>query len=393
MLSSFQDRRAATSLIFARIVYAINWVNFGAIFYLVGTGLGTGGALVSGLGTVTAAFYLGLGLMQLPGGLLAARLGPKRVVVSGIFLSSISVLGTSAATSVPEAAVLRFLVGWGMAFVFAPAVIIISKLLKGGGSGMGVGLLNSAFDVGGIFGLFGWVIVAILVGWRQSLALAGVLGLITGLLVAVYLPPDSHERVMKVDRGALRTVVFDRQLVFLGLGTLGFGIAYTDISGFMTLYGVKALGASGVLAGLATALVTVVPIFTALWGGRVFDIISNHRGVMLASLGASAVALAIGSYPSLYAAAVCSALGGVVTGIGYTFAFAGARELNPAGKQYESLAVGWVNSISLTGSFAPPIIFSYVFERFGYGDAWLWSGVLTLAFVAPVLLMVRSWRR
>lgn len=384
------NRRAFGALIFARLIYAINWVNFGAIFYLMEQDLGGG---VSGLGNVTAAFYLGLGLLQIPGGLLAARWGPKRVVVAGIFISSFSVLGTSAAPNLAVAEALRFLVGWGMAFVFAPAVIIISSLIRGGRSGLGVGVLNSTFDLGGLVGLFGWVVLASVTGWRPSLELSGALGVLTGALAAVFLPGEAKGPGFRVDRKSLVTVLRDRQLVLLGLGTLGFGVSYTDVSGFMTLYGVKSLAVSGITAGLATSLVTVVPIFTALWGGRMFDMFSSHKWVMAATLAGSGAAMGLVSYHSLYAAAIGSAVVGIVNGIGYTFAFAGARDLNRAGKQYESLAVAWVNSISLTGSFFPPVLFSFVAQRFGYGAAWLSAGVLTLLFIAPVALMVERWRR
>ena len=389
MSSTMQSPRAFGSLVVARIIYAINWVNVGAIFYLMGPDLHAG---VSGLGLVSATFYLGLGLLQVPGGILAARWGPKRVVVLGIFLSSASALATSFASSAVEVAVLRFIVGWGMAFVFAPATIIIARLLRGGKSGMGVGVMNSAFDLGGIVGIFGWVVLASVTGWRPSLMMSGVLGLATGVMVILFVPAAGAAKTLRVDRKALAAVMVDRQLILLGVGTIGFGIASTVISGFMTLYGVKSLGVSGALASGATSFVYVVPIFTSLWGGRAFDILSRHRMVMVASLVGSAAALALGAYPSLLAAAVCSALAGLVSGVGYTFAFAGARELNRAGKEYESLAIAWVNSLSLTGSFFPPIFFSYVVDAYGYQAGWVWSGVLTLAFVAPVLLMVESWR-
>ena len=73
---------------------------------------------VSGLGTLTSSFYLGIGLFQVPGGILAAKWGPKRVVTIGILISSLSAIGVSFTSSIPEAAVLRFFVGAGMAFVF-----------------------------------------------------------------------------------------------------------------------------------------------------------------------------------------------------------------------------------------------------------------------------------
>jgi MFS family permease len=390
LFRSVHDARALSSLVFARVIYAVNWMNFAAIFYLMETELHTD---VSGLGALTAAFYIGVGVMQIPGGVLAAKYGPKRVVNVGIFLSSVSVLGTSVATSVPEMAALRFLVGTGMALVFAPGVVIVAKLIHGGKSGVGVGLFNSAFDIGGLIALFGWVLVATAIGWRESLAVGGAVGAVTGALVLMYAPGDEVKDEFGVSSRALKSILGDRQLILLGLGTLGFGIANTIISGFMVLYVVKSLGFSGTVGGLVASLVTVVPIFTALWAGRFYDRISRHRKLMILALLGSAASLGLGAIHTVLAAAACAALGGVVSGVGYTFAFAGARDLNREGPAYDTLAIGWVNSISLTGSFLPPIFFSYVVQTLGYTEGWLWSGVLTLFFLAPVVLMVETWRR
>jgi MFS family permease len=183
------------------MIYAVNWLNVGAIFVLMEPDLGSG---VGGLGTLTSAFYLGIGLMQLPGGVLAARWGPKNTVVLGIFLSSFSALGTAAASSIPVAAVLRFLVGAGMALVFAPGVVIIARLLSGERTGTGVGLLNSAYDVGGLVGISGWVVLATLTGWRPSLALSGGLGVVTGLGVLATVPRDAPSEDFRVDPAVLR---------------------------------------------------------------------------------------------------------------------------------------------------------------------------------------------
>jgi MFS family permease len=118
----------------------------------------------------------------------------------------------------------------------------------------------------------------------------------------------------------------------------------------------------------------------------------RHRFAMVLGIVGSAAALAFGAYPSLYAAVACSTLAGVVAGVGYTFGFAGARDLHRAGKEYEGLAIAWVNCLHLTGSVLPPIFFSFVVERLGYSQAWAWSAVLTLAFAGPMLLMVEHWR-
>jgi len=389
LLDSVQDSKALWTMIFARIIYALNWMNVGAIFFLMGPDLNAG---VSGLGTLSAAFYLGIGIMQVPGGILVAKWGPKKVSVIGVFLSSLSALGTSVMTTIPEVAILRFLVGAGMAFVFAPGVVIVSRLLRGGKSGLGVGLYNSAYNVGGALALFGWVVVAEATGWRLSLALSGGLGVVSGVLTLLFVPRDQADLVSNVGRGPLMTILRDKQLILVGLGMLGFDMSNSIVSGFMIYYLLSINAATATVAGLVASLVTVIPIFTSLWAGRFYDSIQKHRRAMALGVLGSAAALVLGSAPLLYAAVACSVFAGVVSGLGYTFGFAGARDLNRAGKEYEGLAIAWVNSIHLTGSVMPPILFSFVVGWLGYSQAWLWSAAVTLLFIVPILLMVDRWR-
>ncbi len=390
MFDSSQTLNAVTSLIAARVVYAVNWLNLGAIFVLMGPELGAG---VSGLGTITSVFYLGLGVMQVPGGLLAARWGPKKIVTAGIFISSFAVLGTSLSSSVLEIAALRFVVGTGMAFVFAPGVVLVARLFRGGKSGVGVGLFNSAYNLGGLLALFGWIVIAGATGWRPSLALSGGIGVLTGLLVLFYVPKDQERSEFAVKRETLIGIVRDKQLVFLGLGTLGFSVGNVIIASFMEYYLVSSFGVPAWLGGAVASAVVAIPIFTAVWGGRLYDRTPRPRLLMLLSLVGGSVALLISAYPSLIAAFACAVLGGVVSGFGYTVAFAGARDLNRAGEEYDGLAVAWVNSISLSGSFWPPLIYSYVAEAAGYSAAWLESAALTMLFAVPLLLMEEGFRR
>jgi MFS family permease len=200
------EHRAVIALIAGRIVYAINWLNIGAIFYLMNADLNTG---VSGLGTLTSSFYLGVGIMQVPGGVLAAKWGPKRTVSLGILVSSLAVLGTSISSAILEVASLRFIVGAGMALVFAPSVVLMTRFL-GGKSGTGVGLINSAFDIGGLFGLFGWILLATVTGWRSTLVLSGGLGVLTGLLVIALVPKDGENVQFRFSTGKLGKILSDR---------------------------------------------------------------------------------------------------------------------------------------------------------------------------------------
>jgi len=390
LFDSKREFNAVASLVAARIVYAINWLNVGAIFVLMGPDLGAG---VGGLGSVTSSFYIGIGLAQIPGGLLAARWGPKRVVVVGIFVSSLAALATSVCSTVTEIAALRFVVGVGMALVFAPGVVMVARLFRGGRSGMGVGLFNSAYNVGGLVGLLGWIVIATATGWRPSLALGGGLGILTGALVLVYVPQDEGRADFAVGKDVLASILRDRQLILLGLGTLGLAVGNVVIGTFMGYYLVHAYGLSPSTAEAAASAVVAIPIFTSLIGGRYYDKTTRPRLMITASLAVSTVALLVCAFPSPLAALACAVTGGVAAGFGYTAAFAGAKDLNKAEREYDGLAVAWVNCISLSGSFWPPLLYSYLAESSGYSSAWLGSAAVSAILVVPLLLMEEGFGR
>lgn len=341
---------------------------------------------VGGLGTLTSSFFLGIGLLQVPGGILAAKYGPKKVVTFGILLSSLSAAAVSLSSQITEAAVLRFSVGVGMAFVFSPSIVIAASYLGHHRSGINVGLFNFAFSVGGIFGLFLWTVLASFVGWRASIALSGAIGIVSGILV-ILLVPDEHDLSFKVEARRLYSIIKDKRLVLLGIGTLSLTTGNNLISVFMAFYLHTSLGVALVFASVVPALLTSMPILSALLGGREYDRIKKPRLIMLLADVGMASALVICAVHNLYAAIIGSIFAGAVFGVGLTTAFAAAKDLNFEPKEYDTLAISWVNSLSLFGNFGPPLVFTYLAVSAGYSAAWLGGAGLVVLLLVPLLFM------
>ena len=346
---------------------------------------------VSGLGTLTSTFYLGVGSMQIPGGILAAKWGPKRTITTGMITSSLAVLAIAISTSLVQVAVLRFIVGSGMALVFAPTVVLASRLL-GNRSGIGAGLINSAFDVGGLLGLFGWILIASITGWRPSLVLSGSFGLVSALIILGLVPKDQKNDQFGLSVNRLKGILRKRILVLLGLGALGSNLGSVLISSFMVYYLQSELGEAAALSGLVASLVVVLPIATSLWGGRMYDRLRRPKRIMVASGLGMVAALLVCAIPTASTAALGSFIGGVAVGPSSTVAFAAARDLSKVEAEYESLVIGWVNCISLTGSVWPPLIFSYFAKYSSYSAAWLAGAGLSLLFLVPLVLLLSENR-
>src|ERR671913_148793 len=169
------NRTSVFSLVFARILYSINWFNIASIFYFIASDFKQD---ISMLGLITSSFLIGIGIFQIPAGILAAKYGPRKIAIYGILITSSAAFLSGLSIDLFQMVVLRFIVGLGMACFFGPSVILISKYLGKGSEGLGIGLLNSAHALGGIIGLFGWVILAEHFGWRATLILSGGFGIL-----------------------------------------------------------------------------------------------------------------------------------------------------------------------------------------------------------------------
>src|SRR5207248_10966040 len=95
----------------------------------------------------------------------------------------------------------------------------------------------------------------------------------------------------------------------------------------------------------------------------------------------------VASAPTLSAAAAGAVLGGIAVGPASTINFAAAKDLSRVEKEYEGLTIGWVNSISLTGSFWPPLVFSYFARSFNYSAAWIAGAAMCFLLLGPLLFL------
>jgi MFS family permease len=353
------------------------------------------------LGLVTAGFLVGIGIFQVPAGILAAKYGPRKVAISGILISSAAALVCALSTELLQMIVLRFVVGIGMAFFFGPSVILISNYLGKGSEGLGVGLLNSAQALGAIIGIFGWVVMAQLTGWRISLLVSGTLGILTALFLVYALtgaksrmkeeeekqeyPESRSNTTIKISD--LRQTLLNRSLIMLGLALLGIQIGWNLISTFTVFYLKDHLHIYPAIAGLVGSLSLVsVLIFSPVFGGIYRKVKDSKKLFVICGIGLS-ISVSIIALNTLYAAIVSVTLAGVFAAGGFVVPYVKAKEINEKFQpMYVTLAVSFVNGVSLFGAFWVPFLFSSIVKQAGgYSMAWLVGSIITLTLVLPIV--------
>ena len=412
---------AVSSLLFARIIYAINWFNIASIFSHISSDFKQD---VSLLGLLTTSFLIGIGLFQVPGGILAAIQGSRRTAIYGIIIASSAAFLCGLSSQLQQMEILRFIVGLGMALFFGSSVTLITRYLGRGSEGFAVALLNSAHSIGGIIGVFGWIILAEIIGWRQSLLLSGAFGLISGIFLVAFLPwregnvegelqqqsqqqQNTKGKHFQIKTSDIGTVLLDKSLFTLGLVLLGAQIAWGLPLTFIVFYLEDYVRISPPSAGLIAGLGLISAVVSAPIFGKIYDKTNNVRKLLfvcglLMSAGVAGIAFTTRTSSGLYIAGVSNVLVGVFSAAVFTIAYASANVTNRkrrrtemknednmreattiAKSSYDTLAISWVNGLSLFGAFWVPILFSFVVQHVGYAIAWLVGGILSFLFILP----------
>ena len=371
-------------MILARIIYAVNWYNIGSIFSSLALDFREN---VAGLGLLTGSFYLGLGLGQLPGGIVAARIGPRKTAIYGTTIASLACLMSGLASEFYQIAVLRLVAGLGMAFVFAPGIALIARYFGHNMEGLAVGVYNAVYYLGGVLGLFGWAVFASFFGWRLSLESSGVLGVITGLIMLLVLPKDNTSQEFSIKRSALIGVLTDGSLILLGMELFMITGGASLVTAIMVYYIEGRMQVGPGLAGLIAGLAPTFALAGSLVAGRNYDRHKEASRMIFLSGFVMGIGLMLASITSTYEATLSTLIVGFCSGVGTTAGFSAAREVK-ARDEYESLAIGFVNSLQLYSGFVWPIIFSFIVVHSSYTAAWLIAGLCTLL----TALATRIWR-
>ena len=375
------------SILVARIVYAVNWFNIGSLFPFISKEFNQD---VSYLGQLSGFFLLGIGLFQIPGGLFATKYGSRRSAILGILLSSIAVIISSLTTQIAVFVILRFIVGLGMAFFFSAGVTLITTYLGKRSEGTGIGLLNSFQAIGGIIGIFGWILVADVFGWRLSLILSGILGVVIGLMMIFLLPVETRSQTT-ISLSLLRKILFSRFLISLGIILTATQLAWGLTVSFIVFYLIDKMKITPEFAGVISSIPLIVYVFTSPITGKIYDKSNNSKLLLLIFSIMLGISLMVNGLNNLIAITLSMVLVGFFATGGFTILYAITRKIESTtltqGQEYATLNVSWINGISLMGISWVPVTFSLIINQAGYSIAWFIGGAITLILTIPILTL------
>jgi sugar phosphate permease len=227
------------------------------------------------MGGALSAFFLGYALMQLPGGLLADRLGPNRVMTASIAGWSVFTALTGAVGSLPALLSIRALFGVCEGPFPSTAAKAIAIWFPPNEVGRANGVQLAAVNLGGALAPLVVAPVILVWGWRSAFQLLFVPGLIMTVLVWRFVKDSPSPLSSSVERRGGKmpfTQVLKIPTVAWCAVTLFFGaMASWGLMNWLPTYLLQARGFSTAKMGIMTSLPFLSGAIGYYSGGHISD--------------------------------------------------------------------------------------------------------------------------
>lgn len=313
----------------------------------------------TGAGLLVAAFGAGALLGGVPGGLLAARLGPKRAVVGGLLLLALASVAFAFAGTAWSLGAARFVQGFSSTMTWAGALAWIAAAVPRQRRGEMIGTAFGAAVAGAILGpMLGGL--AATVGVRLAFTTVGGVTLVLAALATA--GPSS--RAQPLERQAFSRALRDGR--FLGalwlqaLPAMLFGALIVLAPLALDDRGWTALGIALVFFTAGLAEVVINPLV-----GRASDRVGRLLPLRVALAASTVVALALALGGESAALALLVLAAAVSFGAMYTPSMALASDRAELAGLAQGLAFGLVNSAWAVGELVGPSLGGHLAQSFG----------------------------
>jgi ACS family glucarate transporter-like MFS transporter len=361
------------------------------------------------LGWVFSAFLLGYAAFQVPGGWLACRFGPRRVLTAGVlcwgvFTALTTVVSSRLAHALVILIAIRFALGAGEAVMYPSTNQFVARWIPIAERGRANGWIFAGVGAGAGLSIpaLTWIISHN--GWRASFWFCALLGVLAGLVWYLLArdEPEEHPllsrkelRLIQMTRSASgagtqgtplpwRAALVNRNVAALTLSYFTFGyVAWIFFSWFF-IYLAQVRG----LNLKANAFFSMIPFLAmtvcCLTGGWASDTLSRRLGLRLGRCGIAVFAFALtavflvaGSHAkSAYVASVILAGGAGALYLSQSSFWAVSADI---AEERSGVVSGVMNMGCQIGGAVTASLTPYLAARFGWNSAFLVAAALAVA--------------
>ncbi|MGW4397189.1 MFS transporter [Amycolatopsis nivea] len=347
-------------------------------------------------GLVVSAFAIAYLIGQMPGGLLADRVGARPLLVISLVAWSVFTAATGFAPGLVVLLVLRAAFGFAQALFPGAAFKALAERTTQEGRSRGAGLLLASNSVGAGLGPLLVAPLVVAAGWRHTFWIVAVAGLIVGLALWRLLPaplpreltePEARVAPVKVP---VSQVLRNRLVIRCAAMFACFNMLAYGMITWVPSYLVETKGLSLVAAGISAAIPQLVSAAAVLIGGWLMSRYFDRRPrwlVVPALVAAAAVLVAMLLSDSATGFTVLQTVAMFISGLA-SIGIVGLP-LRVLPRDLVGAGMGLVNTGGQLAGVLAPLVMGWLADRFGFAAAFGFLAVSTLA-AAVISLTTRS---
>jgi len=345
------------------------------------------------VGLLVSGYMVAYAVSQWISGDVVGRFGEKRLIVIGVFLSSIFTALIAIAGDFSQIVALRFLTGLFTGLFFVPSTLLLTMYIspKDRGRKMGIAMTGGSIATVIVYLSLG-TLLSVLPDWSQVFLISASLAAIYSLYAQKSLlereeeqAPEDEFQLSADDQSKLINVLQSKRILLSLLYTIFVSLASWSLSTFLPSFLVAGRQLSFSTASLFMALSSAASIAGPLLSGALKDKFGAKMPMLLSSLSASLAMVLIQVSPLGLPMALILMLWGLLSGAWWLATTVLVAELSPP--KLRARVLGVYNVICFMGGFIGPLISGETIDALGFQSFFMLALVLYLAatFVAARL--------
>lgn len=350
--------------------------------------LGAGPAQV---GTINGAFMLTAGLLSIPSGLLADRIGRKVPIIAGMAATAASSLLVTQCQQPGQMVAAYILFGAGLAALAPGMLSLVADVMPVDRLGQAYGWYTTAIYIAMTLGPASGGFLAKVLGLREVFLVSGILLVVVALVALFVLPqgPPRHSTDLQAALAASFQLLHNRRLLACLLATAGSCIGFGVFLTFLPMYASQQ-GYDPAQVGLVFASQAVTNVVGRVPIGNLADRVDRRWLVAVGLLCLAVSLIALGQFVQLAQLMACAVVMGV--GMALTFTSIGAMIAELVPPVQRGLAMGMYNSCVYLGMMAGATVMGLALKQIGYPLGFAAGGAMALVTLLLFLAMMREKR-
>ena len=394
-------------ILFAYILGAFQKMGLQAVKMTLESDFGINALQYSNL---SAAYFYGYAVIQIPSGIMADVLGPKKTSIIGTAAMAVSSVIYGLASGYVPMLIARALMGLGSGVLFVCILKIISVWFDEKEFGTFTGLTSFSGNMAGCIAQAPLAALVGYAGWKVSFTGIGILSFIVLALIIIFakdrpedmgFPPVSKLAAkpenVSISEGLKAVFSCPYTYTFFIVATFCNGI-YSVMTTWAIPYFTDSYGLTVTQAGAITFFLPMVAAFTNFGGGWISDKIKLRKiiNIILAfvCVGSFGVLAFAGKGLPLWAASVCVLLLGTL--VFHSINYGPAKDC--LDYKYSGMVTSTINTGCFIGGAIFPTMFGNIISRdqavlgseIAYGNAFRMSFVLTMLLLITTFFVIET---